>query len=172
MGMAAATAVIQANRDLLIWIVFCSFEQPFVRPVYLPLMCTQERYMDNLTEKQNGIRQRIGNKKHDLKLNNRNYLLHLKKIITILRACLDNCNHISLAHITQLKDLIRHSKMSDKCHFQKPATVSCGIWSTSLVPAAESTMLTPFILSALLLSGLTPHDYPKSQPAKKEEGKN
>lgn len=66
-GMAAATADVQANGDLLISVVLCSFGNPFVRPVHLPLTCTQERYMDNLTEKQNGIRQRIESKKHHLK---------------------------------------------------------------------------------------------------------
>lgn len=34
--------------------------------------------MDNLTEKPNDTRQRIGSKKQHLKFNNRNYLLHLK----------------------------------------------------------------------------------------------
>lgn len=67
MGMAAATADVQANGDLLISVVLCSFGNPFVRPVHLPLICTRERYMDNLTGKQNGIRQRIGSKKHHLK---------------------------------------------------------------------------------------------------------
>lgn len=61
--------------------------------------------------------------------------------------------------------------MSDNCHFQKPASASCGIWNTLFVPTAGSTTLTPSIHSAVLLSGLTPHDYPKSQPAKEEEEK-
>lgn len=62
--------------------------------------------------------------------------------------------------------------MSDNCHFQKPASASCGIWNTLFVPTAGSTTLTPSIHSAVLLSGLTPHDYPKSQPAKEEGEKN
>lgn len=76
--MVATTADVQANGDMLISLVLCSFGHPFVTPVHLPLICTQEWYMDNLTDKQSGLRQRIGSKKAKFILNNINYLLHLK----------------------------------------------------------------------------------------------
>lgn len=55
MGMAAATADTQANGDLPISALLCSFGHPCVRPVHLPLICTQETYMNS--EKQSGLRQ-------------------------------------------------------------------------------------------------------------------
>lgn len=74
MGMAAATADTQANGDLPFSALLCSFGHPCVRPVHLPLICNQETYMNS--EKQSGLRQKIGSRKHHLKLNNINYLLH------------------------------------------------------------------------------------------------
>lgn len=38
--LAAATADVQANGILLTLVALCSFENPFVRPIYLPLTCT------------------------------------------------------------------------------------------------------------------------------------